>query len=117
MKKLAKVIFPLVLFGAGFTILCIKDRQNSILPSNTAVIIAGNDPAFDPTMRNTLLVKRVNPDNRLAVIKTIRLFTDCDVKSIKDLTEHGGYICGLSAEEKQYLQEALSELDVIVELK
>lgn len=81
------------------------------------VIIPGNDPAFDPTMYNVLLVKRVNPEHRLSVVKTIRLYTAGDLTAIKALTEHGGYICGLQPEQKELLQKELEALDVIVENK
>ena len=117
MKKIIKAAAPLALLGAGAAYIFTNARKNNALHNDTVVIIPGNDPAFDPTMYNVLLVKRINSDHRLAIIKTIRLYTDGDLTAIKDLTEHGGYICGLTPEQMQRLKNDLEDLDVIVELK
>lgn len=117
MKKIIKVCAPLALLGAGAAFIYQKARKNNALHDGTVVIIPGNDPAFDPTMYNVLLVKRVSAEHRLSVVKTIRLYTNGDLTAIKALTEHGGYICGLNAEQQQRLKTDLEDLDVIVELK
>lgn len=117
MKKIIKAAAPLVLLGAGAAFIYSKARRNNTLYTDAVVIIPGNDPAFDPTMYNVLLVKRINTDHRIAVIKTIRLYTNGDLTAIKNLTEHGGYICGLTPDLMQRLKSDLEDLDVIVELK
>ena len=117
MKKIIKAAAPLALLGAGAAFIYQKARKKNALHDSTVVIIPGNDPAFDPTMYNVLLVKRINAEHRLAVVKTIRLYTAGDLGAIKDLTEHGGYICGLTPEQQQRLKNDLEDLDVVVELK
>lgn len=117
MKKIIKACAPLALLGAGAVFFCQRARQKNAQHDAKTVIIPGNDPAFDPTMYNVLLVKRVNPEHRLSVVKTIRLYTAGDLTAIKALTEHGGYICGLQPEQKELLQKELEALDVIVENK
>ena len=117
MKKIIKACAPLALLGASAVFFCQRARQKSVPQEAAVVIIPGNDPAFDPTMYNVLLVKRVGPEHRLSVVKTIRLYTNGDLTAIKALTEHGGYICGLSPEQKDLLQKELETLDVIVENK
>ena len=117
MKKIIKAAAPLALLGAGCAYLYTRARHHHAPDKQSVVIISGNDPAFDPTMYNVLLVKRINAEHRLAIIKTIRLYTGCDLTAIKDLTEHGGYICGLTPENQQLLQKELEDLGVIVEVK
>ncbi len=117
MKKIIKAAAPLALLGAGCAFFYQRARQNNAPHDGNVVIIPGNDPAFDPTMYNVLLVKRVSDEHRLAVVKTIRLYTSGDLVAIKALTEHGGYICGLTPEQKELLQKELEALDVIVENK
>lgn len=118
MNKIIKVAAPLILIGTGAACLYKKCHPTTnTFNGGNIVIIPGNDPAFDPTMYNVLLVKRINSDHRLAVVKTIRLYTNCDLGSIKDLTDHGGYICGLRDDQMLRLKADLEDLEAVVEIK
>lgn len=116
MNKIVKLAAPLILIGTGAAYLYHRSRQSADTAPHI-VIIPGNDPAFDPTMYNVLLVKRIDSGQRLAVIKAIRASTSCDLPSIKDLADYGGYICGLSDSQMQQLKAELEGLGAFVELK
>lgn len=116
MKKIIKIAAPAaVAVGAGVWLKKTKKRQRQ--SAQKIVLIAGNDPAFDASMYNVFLLKRIDNGHRLQIIKTLHEFTKCPLSSLKPLLDHGGFICGLAQTEKELLKVQLEDLGCIVELR
>ncbi len=113
MKKRFMFAVSIATIGVGL----LMRQTTTTKQSKSIVLISGNDPAFDAAMHNVFLLKRVDPDKPVSTIKAIHDFTNAPLEQVKILVQHGGYICGLSDDDKELLKVQLETLGCLVELK
>ena len=106
--------------GAGLVIKRCKDSgcRDTVREPSPVVVIPGDDPAFEVTMRNVFLLKRIGEGEKLASLRLLReQLPQAELRLLRALVDHGGYICGLSETAAILLKTDLENLGAVVELR